>query len=300
MGMADQKRKNRVARPRLPHYHRGMNTHSDLPFARVAAAIEYLYDHASEQPSLEAVAAQVHISPAHLQRQFQALAGISPKKMLQHLSLANAKAVLARQGSVQEAALAAGLSGSGRLHDLFVTLEGMTPGEYKTGGSGLALDYAFHPSPLGDVLLAATGKGICWLAFADDRATALGELQHEYPKATLRQHGHPLHVRALSIFRCKPAGAPLPLHLKGTPFQLKVWQALLTIPEGALQSYGQLAARIGQPSAARAVGSAVGANPVAVLIPCHRVIRESGVIGHYRWQRGRKLALLARELEAAA
>lgn len=271
-----------------------------LPFARVAAAIEYVYDHAQDQPSLDEVARHVHVSPAHLQRQFQQLAGISPKKMLQHLSLANAKAVLARQGSVQDAALAAGLSGGGRLHDLFITIEGMTPGEYKNGGAGLHIRHAFAPTALGDVLLAATGKGLCFAAFADDRAAALADLQCEYPKATHTEGPHPLFAPALAALggQVPVATRPvaLPLHVQGTPFQLKVWQALLAIPEGSLQSYGQLAARIGQPSAARAVGSAVGANPVAVLIPCHRVIRESGVIGHYRWQRGRKLALLAREL----
>lgn len=267
-------------------------------FARVAAAIEYLYDHAREQPSLEEIAAHVHVSPAHLQRQFQALAGVSPKKMLQHLSLAHAKAVLARQGSVQQAALAAGLSGGGRLHDLFVTIEGMTPGAYKTGGVGLEIRYQFAATPWGEALLAATGQGLCWLAFADERAAALADLQQEYPQARHLHAPHPIHARALAALTGQHGDAPLPLHLKGTPFQLKVWQALLAIPEGRLQSYGGLAAAIGQPAASRAVGSAVGRNPVAVLIPCHRVIRESGVIGGYRWQRGRKIALLARELSA--
>ncbi|MDO5289925.1 MAG: methylated-DNA--[protein]-cysteine S-methyltransferase, partial [Pseudomonadota bacterium] len=245
-----------------------------------------------------------HVSPTHLQRQFQQLAGVSPKKMLQHLSLENAKAVLARQGSVQEATLEAGLSGSGRLHDLFIHIEGMTPGEYKAGGAGLTITHTFALTPLGEVLVAATDKGICFMAFADDHAQALRDLQHEYPHATHVQGAHPLHARALAALGGQaPTPAPtqtLPLHLKGTPFQLKVWQALLRIPPGALSSYGHLAARLGQPRAARAVGSAVGANPVAVLIPCHRVIRESGVIGQYRWQRGRKMALLARELGAAA
>lgn len=269
---------------------------SNPPFTRVAAAIEYLYDHAREQPSLDEVAAQVHISPAHLQRQFQALTGVSPKKMLQHLSLENAKAVLARQGSVHSAALAAGLSGSGRLHDLFINIEGMTPGEYKAGGAGLTLHHVFAPTALGEVLLAATDKGVCWLAFADHRAQALRQLRREYPHATYIEAAHRLHSRALAVFAADRAGTRLPLHLKGTPFQLKVWRALLTIPPGCLKSYRRLATDIGQPKATRAVGNAVGRNPVSVLIPCHRVIRESGVIGGYRWQRGRKLALLAREL----
>ena len=270
-------------------------TSPDRHYARMALAIEYLHDHAREQPTLEDVAAHVHLSPAYLQRQFRLWTGISPKKMLQHLNLENAKAVLARQGSVQEAALHTGLSGSGRLHDLFVCIEGMTPGVYKSGGAGLVIRHAFAPTPLGEVLLAATAQGLCWLAFADGRGAALDDLQREYPHATHLAAHHPVHDRALAVLNGVFPAAPLPLHLKGTPFQLKVWQALLRIPEGCLQSYGSLAASIGQPAAARAVGSAVGRNPVAVLIPCHRVIRESGVIGGYRWQRGRKLALLARE-----
>ena len=266
-----------------------------IQFARMAAAIEYLYDHAHEQPSLAAVAAQVHVSAAHLQRQFQAWAGVSPKKMLQHISIRHAKQVLQQQGSVQEAAWQAGLSGGGRLHDLFVHIEGMTPGEYKSGGAGLRIDYAFAPTPFGEVLVAATVKGVCFMAFADERAQALADLAAEYPAAERVQQASPLHARALAVFG---GGAPdtVPLHLKGTPFQLKVWQALLQIPSGCLKSYSSIAADMAQPGAASAVGSAVGSNPVAVLIPCHRVIRESGIIGGYRWQRGRKMALLAKEL----
>lgn len=283
--------------PQQNHLRSQDKTMPTLPFTRVAQAIEYLYDHYQEQPDLDAVAAHVHVSPQHLQRQFQALAGVSPKKMLQYISAQHAKAVLQQQGTVLDAAWAAGLSSGGRLHDLFVTLEGMTPGEYKTGGAGLGLSYGFYPSPFGDVLVAATDKGICWMAFADDHTQALQGLAAEFPQAVLRHTGHPHHAKALAVFG-KPSEptTAAPLHLKGTPFQLKVWQALLRIPEGHLSSYGHIAAAIGNPNAARAVGTAVGANPVAVLIPCHRVIRESGVIGGYRWQRGRKMALLAREL----
>lgn len=270
----------------------------NLPFIRIAQAIEYLYDHSREHPSLDEVAAHVHISPAHLQRQFQALAGISPKKMLQHISIERAKAVLQQQGSVLDAAHEAGLSGSGRLHDAFVSLQGMTPGEYKNGAAGLCITHAFADTALGEVLVASTDKGICWLSFADNRDDALHALSDEYPKAERVQEAHPLHAQALAIFQ-PGHKAHIPLHIKGTPFQLKVWQALLRIPAGSLSSYGDIAHAIGQPSAARAVGTAVGSNPLAVLIPCHRVIRESGIIGGYRWQRGRKMALLARELSAA-
>lgn len=276
-----------------------MKNASTLQFARIAAAIEYLYDHFREQPALEEVAAHVHVSPAHLQRQFHNWAGVSPKKMLQYISIENAKRVLQRQGSVQTAAFESGLSGSSRLHDLFVSIEGMTPGEYKNGGAGLEICYAFAPGPFGDVLVAATPKGICWLAFADQHQQALQDLAAEYPQARLTEAAHPLHEKALAALGGQ-AAQTVPLHLKGTPFQLKVWQALLQIPAGRLKSYGGLAADIGQANAARAVGSAIGSNPVAVLIPCHRVIRESGIIGGYRWQRGRKMALLAKELESAA
>ena len=269
---------------------------TDTPqFARMAKAIEYLYDHAAEQPDLAEVAALVHLSPAHLQREFQAWAGISPKKMLQYISASRAKAALKRHESVTEAALAGGLSGSGRLHDLLVNIEGMTPGEYKNGGAGLRMAYHFAESPFGELLIAATLKGVCWMAFADERSTALQALQEEYPQADWVEEENDFHRQAMQVFRGSD-GTRVSLHLKGTPFQLKVWQALLNIPAGCLKSYGGLAAELGTPKAARAVGSAVGRNPVAVLIPCHRVIRESGVIGGYRWQRGRKMALLAHEL----
>lgn len=299
--------------------------HDTLPFARVAAAIEYLYDHFQEQPSLEQLAAQVHVSPHHLQRQFQALAGVSPKKMLQHISIENAKRILAQQGSVQNAALDSGFSGTGRLHDLFVSIEGMTPGDYKRGGAGLRMVHTFAPTAFGDVLVAATDKGIGFLAFADDREAARQDLVAEYPNALHLEGEHPLHAQALAAFdrlgaqnaAAQPAAehhtttaghaSPprsdalrVPLYLRGTPFQLKVWQALLNIPPGRLTSYGELASTLGQPTAARAVGTAIGRNPVALLIPCHRVIRESGVIGEYRWQRGRKMALLGRELGMVA
>ena len=264
-----------------------------LPFKRVAHTIEYLYDHFREQPELEDIAKHVHISPLYLQRQFQTWAGISPKKMLQYISIENAKRILQQQGSIQAAAWNSGLSGGGRLHDLFITIEGMTPSEYKNGGAHLHIDYAFKPTLLGEVLIAATSKGICWLAFVDEREHAVQELMAEFPQAAFTAQPHPLHEQALMGLQ---APTPIPLHLKGTPFQLKVWQALLHIPEGCLSSYGQIATMIGQAQSARAVGNAVGQNPVALLIPCHRVIRESGVISGYRWQRGRKMALLAMEL----
>ena len=263
-------------------------------FLRIARAIEYLYDHAAEQPDLAQVAAAVHVSPEHLQREFSAWAGISPKKMLQHISISRAKAALKNNESVAEAAHSGGLSGTGRLHDLFVGIEKMTPGEYKNGGAGLQIHYSLIPGPFGDLLAAATDKGICFMRFSDDPSAALDELRAEYPNARLIGQETAFHRQAADIFRTQRGHVTL--HIKGTPFQLKVWQALLDIPAGSLQSYGTVAQHIGSPNAARAVGTAIGQNPVALLIPCHRVIRESGIIGGYRWQRGRKIAILAHEL----
>lgn len=275
-----------------------MTPAEQIQFARIAAAIEFLYDHHREQPDLAAVAAHVHLSPQHLQRQFQQWAGISPKKMLQHISIENAKRILHAQGSVQDAALASGLSGTGRLHDLFTTIEGMTPGEYKNGGAGLQIDWQLVASPYGSVLVANTGKGICFLSFADEPAAERARLQALFPNAELRNAASQMQAQALHALQ-QPPQQPLALHIKGTPFQLKVWQALLNIPRGQLADYGTLAARIGHPKACRAVGTAVGSNPVAVLIPCHRVIRQTGMVGGYRWHRGRKIALLGKELESA-
>ena len=275
-----------------------MTTAEQIQFARIAAAIEFLYDHHREQPDLAAVAAHVHISPQHLQRQFQQWAGISPKKMLQHISIENAKRILHAQGSVQDAALDSGLSGTGRLHDLFVAIEGMTPGEYKNGGAGLQIDWQLVASPYGSVLVANTAKGICFLSFADDPAAESARLRALFPNAELRNTATKMQAQALSALQ-QPPQQPIALHIKGTPFQLKVWQALLNIPCGQLADYGTLARRIGHPNACRAVGTAVGSNPVAVLIPCHRVIRQTGMLGGYRWHRGRKIALLGKELEQA-
>ena len=236
----------------------------------------------------------VHVSPEHLQREFSAWAGISPKKMLQHISINRAKAALKNSESVAEAAHSGGLSGTGRLHDLFVGIEKMTPGEYKNGGAGLQINYSLIPGPFGDLLAAATDKGICFMRFSDDPSAALNELRAEYPNARLIGQETAFHRQAADIFRTRCGRVTL--HIKGTPFQLKVWQALLDIPAGSLQSYGTVAQAVGSPNAARTVGTAVGQNPVALLIPCHRVIRESGIIGGYRWQRGRKMAILAHEL----
>lgn len=268
-------------------------------YRRVEAAILYLEAHYQDQPTLEEIAAQAHLSKYHFQRLFTRWAGVSPKRYLQALTLGGAKRVLGDAGSVLDATYETGLSSPGRLHDLFVTHEAVTPGEFKGLGAGLAIRYGFGVSPFGACLVAATARGVCWLSFhgADGRDAARAELQRAWPRARLSADldAAPLLAR---IFR--PAGqrqdeAPIHLVLRGTPFQLKVWEALLDIPPGEVLSYGDVARRIGRPAAARAVGNAVARNPVAFLIPCHRVIRQAGGVGSYRWGAERKRTMLAWE-----
>lgn len=271
-------------------------TDSSAAYRRIAAAIDYLLRHQREQPSLADLAAAVHISPQHLQRLFTQWAGVSPKKFLQYLTLEHAKSRLATGSTVEEAALAAGLSGSGRLHDLFTAIDGMTPGEFRNGGEQLQINTSLHETRFGTVFTASTQRGLCALSFADTEAYSLAELRAKFPRAAFYQ-GRDAYQRAAIDWLDDPesGNAKVPLHLQGTPFQLKVWESLLQVPAGRLTTYGQLAMRIGQPSAARAVGSAVGSNPVALLIPCHRVIRASGALGGYRWGAGRKAALIGWE-----
>lgn len=266
-------------------------------YQRIAKAITYLQAHFRDQPALDDVAAHVGVSPFHFQRMFTAWAGVSPKKFNQYLSLEYAKSVLRPGGaSVLDAALATGLSGTGRLHDLFVGIEAMTPGEYKNGGAGLVMDYGFVPSPFGEMLAASTAKGICHMAFVQDRASGIAALAAQFPAAKLRAQTTAQHMAVQAVFGKKRDDLPsVKLHLRGTDFQLKVWQALLRIPQGCLATYGDLAKEIGKPAAARAVGTAVGTNPVAYLIPCHRVIQSSGHIGGYMWGPDRKTAMIGWE-----
>ncbi|CAH0993102.1 Bifunctional transcriptional activator/DNA repair enzyme Ada [Sinobacterium norvegicum] len=270
-------------------------------YQRVAAAISYLQQHVIEQPSLEQLAEVVHLSPFHFQRLFSDWAGVSPKKYLQYLSVEYAKGLLAEQHSLFETAYQTGLSGTGRLHDLFVSIEAMTPGEFKRGGLDLAIDYDFVATGFGRVLVASTSKGVCYLAFVDEAieedSQAVDKLRQRYPTARLEARQTALQQQAVAAISqlSQPGQQPLKLHLSGTPFQLKVWQALLKIPLGQLTSYGSIANEINRSSAARAVGTAIGANPVALLIPCHRVIQQSGVSGSYRWGGERKAALIGWE-----
>jgi len=270
-------------------------------YLRIEKAICFLDAHFRDQPELAAVARAVGLSEYHFQRLFRRWAGVSPKRFLQYLTAAYARAQLRRQ-NVLEAAHASGLSGPGRLHDLTLQIYAATPGELRNGGADVEIRYGFHATPFGDCLLALTAKGVCALRFIDGsgRADALRELQAEWPQARLRSSLSATARVVQHLFTRTGRGTPLTLHVAGTNFQVRVWEALLRIPPGAVTSYAQLAALAGRPHAARAVGSAVAHNPVALLIPCHRVIRKTGAFGEYRWGEARKQALLGWEAARAA
>lgn len=270
-------------------------------YAQVARAIEYLRAHARRQPRLAEVAAAVGLSESEFQRRFSAWVGISPKRFLQFLSKEYAKQALRRSSNVLDAAFDAGLSGPGRLHDLLVTCEAVSPGEHRALGEGLRIRCGTHPSPFGEVLVAATSRGVCSLAFVapDGREAALDAVRAEWPRAVVARDDAAAAAIAGRIFGAARTTDPIHLWVKGSNFQLKVWEALLRVPAGHLVSYRDVARSIGQPAAARAVGSAVAANPVALLIPCHRVIRASGELGDYRWGLARKATLIAAEAAAA-
>lgn len=282
-----------------------------IQYDKIAKAIEYLDEHFKQQPDLDTLAEQLHLSPFYFQRLFKEWVGVSPKKYLQFLTVNYAKSQLKTEKiSLQNVAAEAGLSGTGRLHDLFVTIEGMTPGEYKKGGQNLTIHYSFAETLFGDVVVASTHKGICYLAFIDSaehdskaqaEAHALKQLKLQFPNATYQQKIDKIQQDSLFIFHNDwnqlndPQLNKMKLHLKGTDFQLKVWQALLSIPQGGLVTYGNVAKHINQPTASRAVGTAIGNNPIAYLIPCHRIIQSSGKSGGYRWNPIRKKAMIAWE-----
>lgn len=274
-----------------------MNQQEHINFQRIAEAIEFLTQNFKQQPVLEDVARKVHLSPFHFQRMFSEWAGVSPKKFLQFLTIDYAKSLLKeRSATLFDAAFETGLSGTGRLHDLFIQIEGMTPGEYKNGGAALSINYSFAESPFGNILVASTPKGICYMAFADDEQKALLELQQQFPQAAYKQMVDLAQQNALYIFTHDWSQLDhIKLHLKGTAFQLKVWEALLKIPIGALSTYKSIAEKINSPGALRAVGSAIGQNPVAFIIPCHRVIQSAGTFGNYHWGTTRKTAMIGWE-----
>ncbi len=261
-------------------------------YAAVARAIAFLRANARRQPALAEVAAAAHLSEYQLQRVFSAWAGISPKRFLQYLTKEHALAMLRDSANVLDTALDAGLSGAGRLHDLTVSCEALTPGEVKSGGAGVELRHGLAATPLGDALFGWTPRGICHLAFCDGEIeTEVEALRSAWPAAKRVRDDAGAAALAARVFPTAPQAGRLHLLLRGTNFQIKVWEALLRIPPANLVSYGQLAGHLGMPRAARAVGSAIAANSIACLIPCHRVIREDGESWNYRWGAERKLAL---------
>ncbi|QQR54669.1 methylated-DNA--[protein]-cysteine S-methyltransferase [Candidatus Peregrinibacteria bacterium] len=272
-----------------------MSMQKTSDFNRIARAIDFLQKNFKNQPSLEKIAAHVGLSSFHFQKSFTEWAGVSPKKFIQFLSLDHAKKRLAAQDGTLETALKTGLSGTGRLHDLFLHIEAMTPGEYKNGGENLVLSYHFFETLFGQALVASTSKGLNYLAFGEDKKAVLKEFKSHTPKATFIEKETHFQRAALTFFEKIKTPQKLTLHLKGSPCQLKVWEALLKIPEGQISTYGKVAAQIQNPKACRAVGSAVGNNPVSFLIPCHRVIQAGGQFGHYHWGPLRKAAMLGWE-----
>ena len=284
-----------------------MHQQHQIDYRRVERGIAYIAAHFREGLALGDVAAAAHVSPFHFQRMFTAWAGVSPKSFARYLSLEHARAALRAGGaSLLGAALDSGLSGPGRLHDLFIAIEGMTPGDYARGGAGLAIRYGRADSLFGLLFIASTPRGICHMAFEDateiedgDRdggGSGLAWLHRQFPAADIAAGDSGVHADAVAALSGDWSGVdPIRLHLRGSPFQMKVWEALLAIPPAALASYGDVAAAVGRPDSSRAVAGAVAANPVAVLIPCHRVIRGSGQIGGYAWGVARKQAIIGRE-----
>ena len=265
-------------------------------YKRIEKAIKYLIANFKQQPSLEELASHTGMSLFHFQRIFTEWAGVSPKKFLGYLTVESLKRELLESGSLLEAAGNAGLSSPSRIYDLFVNIEAMTPGQYKTGGKGLEIEYGFVPTPFGNCFIAATGRGVCSIQFEDGgRDEILAAFSDEWGNAALRENTLMADSIAKKIFYPDGSSRSFNLLLKGTPFQIKVWEALLKIPEGTIDSYNTLARITGNAAATRAVASAVARNPIGYLIPCHRVIRNEGVIGQYHWSPARKAAIIAWE-----
>lgn len=267
-------------------------------YYRIEKAIRWLEAHVAAQPELKDVAAVIGLSPHHTQRLFRRWAGVSPKRFLQFLTVRNAKSLLDTPFSVLDASHAVGLSGPGRLHDHMVSADGVTPGEYKAGGKDLLIAYGVGDTPFGKALLAQTERGVCHLGFLDRESVKaeVNALRRIWPYAHLYEDDVATRATLQRIFYPRRGTTrPVEVFVGGTNFQLKVWEALLRIPPGCVVTYGELATSVGQPGAARAVGRAVGSNPVAYLIPCHRVIQQRGAIGGYRWGSARKTAMLLRE-----
>lgn len=273
-------------------------------YTRIEQVIYYIEKNASRQPELSEIAEFIHLSEYHLQRLFTRWVGISPKRFLQFITKEHARRLLAGSASILDTTHQIGLSSPGRLHDLFITWEAVTPGEYKMRGQGLTINIGFHPSPFGEILLGSTDRGICYLSFVmpSGRMAALKAFHEDWPLANLVENNSlDAHIieRVFQPSTLSP-GSPLRLYLSGSNFQLKVWEALLRIPTGNVVSYQDIASYLGKPGASRAVGNALACNPIAVLIPCHRVIRSMGEFGSYHYGEVRKIALLGWEMAKVA
>jgi AraC family transcriptional regulator, regulatory protein of adaptative response / methylated-DNA-[protein]-cysteine methyltransferase len=297
--------KKRVARKAIAKYNLPQEKEIDMEtkleplqhYRLIEQAIQYIEANARRQPNLEEIASAIGLSEYHFQRIFTRWAGISPKRFLQFLTRENAKELLDKSENLLDTTHQVGLSSLGRLHDLFVNTEAVTPGEYKTRGAGLTIRYGIHPTPFGKCLIATTERGICHLGFVEGgEGTSIDYLADYWKQAGMIEDYQATAPLVTRIFSKGTADTPLSLHLRGTNFQIKVWEALLNVPSGTVTTYERIAASIGNPKAIRAVGSAVGDNPIAYLIPCHRVIRKSGEFGNYLYGSARKKAILITEL----
>ncbi|MGC3989481.1 MAG: methylated-DNA--[protein]-cysteine S-methyltransferase [Chthoniobacteraceae bacterium] len=280
-----------------------VSTETNINYQRIEQAIKYLEDNFQRQPELDEVAEKVHLSPFHFQRIFTDWAGISPKRFLQFLTVDFLKSKLQESRNIVEAAESAGLSSQSRVYDLFTTLEAVTPQEYKMKGSGIQVEYGFHETPFGTCLLGITQRGICWLSFVKtdgDPRTELESMKEHWHNSVFHQNQEITAAFVQQIFSERPSDKKLHLLVKGTNFQVKVWEALLRLPMGSVTTYQGIAEQIQNPKAMQAVGSAVGSNHIAYLIPCHRVIRKDGILGEYRWSASRKKSIIGWEMAKAS
>ncbi len=269
-----------------------------INYERIEQAIHYLAADFQQQPDLDEIARQLYLSPFHFQRMFTDWVGISPKRFTQYLTADYLKTRLRQTKNLSEAAESAGLSTPSRVYDLFVQLEAVTPQEFKMQGAGLTMQYGFHPTPFGECLIGVTARGVSWLSFTapEQKAAAFAEMQNVWRNAQFEEQNSVTALYIDRIFSDRRADDPLKVAVRGTNFQIKVWEALLSIPAGELTSYQEIAEAIGNPKALQAVGSAVGANAIAYLIPCHRVIKKEGIIGGYRWGSEKKRAIVGWEM----
>jgi len=273
-----------------------MSKEQSINYQRISEAIDYIQQNFLEQPSPDEIAEKVLLNSFHFQRIFTEWAGVSPKKFLYYISVQHAMQILSSQATPSYTAYAKGLSDSNRLHDLFVKIERMTPDELRNKGENLTINFSFAESLFGEILVSSTDKGICYMGFSDHKQIAFSELEKRFPKAKFKEQTDEIQQNVLKIFLQDWSKInQIKLHLKGTDFQLKVWEALLKIPTGKLETYGNIARIIQKPNASRAVGTAIGGNPIAFLIPCHRVIQSTGIFGGYMWGTTRKTAIIGWE-----